>query len=185
MVDNIYKNTLDQMEKALESLTKEFQGLGFDRANPALLENLKVDVYGQKMPLKSVSSISTIDNKSLSINVWDAGNVSTVDKAIRTSNLNLNPVIEGNKLIINLPPLTTDRKNEIIKLAKAKTENAKISIRNIRRSANEELKKLNKDSSISEDEMNSSLKKIQSLTDENIKKTESYLANKEKSILDF
>ncbi len=184
MVDAIYQEARNNMEKAIDSLLQEFQNLAFERANPSLLENLKVDVYGQKMPLKGISNVTKIDNRTLSINVWDKNNVSIVDKSIRTSNLNLNPKIDGNKLLIILPNLTTEKKKELTKIAKAKAETTKISIRNSRRVANDSLKKLNKDSELSEDELEKELKKFQNLTDEKVKKIEEILRNKEKNLLE-
>ncbi len=182
---DLYREVSVKMEKSIATLMQEFQTLGFERASSGLLENLSVDVYGQKMPLKNIANISVIGSKDLSVNVWDRNNVSLIDKAIRTSKLDLNPRIEGNKLLITLPTLTTDRKKEFIKMAKAKTENAKVAIRGHRRAANDTLKKLNKDGELNDDELKKELKTFQNLTDEKIAKLEDLLKNKEKSLLDF
>ena len=185
MTEDLHKETSSKMDESINALMSEFRSLGFDRANPEILKNITITTYGQKIPLRNIASITVLNNKSLSINVWDKSNVNLVDKAIRTSKLGLNPRIEDNKLLITLPSLTTDRKREFIKMAKNKAENAKVAIRGHRRLANESLKKLNKSNDLSDDELTKGLKIFQILTDKKIDKVETLLKNKEKSLLDF
>lgn len=179
---DLYAEVQEKMEKSLENLGTEFSTIRSMRAHPNLLENLKMEAYGQVMPLKNLSSVAVQDPMTLTVTVWDQGLVAKVDRAIRTSDLGLNPRLEGNKLFVPLPPVTTERRQEFIKLAKQKAEAARVSVRNIRRHYNDELKKREKEGEIGEDIMEVSLKKIQHLTDSYIEKIEHGLKEKEKDL---
>ncbi|XP_060085879.1 ribosome-recycling factor-like [Ylistrum balloti] len=171
------------MEKVLQNLQKEFASIRSLRAHPSLLENLKVEIYSQSMLLKNVASISVQDTNTLLVTVWDQSAVQGVDKGIRNSNMGFNPRIEGNKLYIHIPPITTERRHEFIKIAKEKAENARISIRSIRRQFNDEIKEKNKSGEISEDIQETSLKKIQQTTDSFSEKIDHSLKEKEKDLV--
>jgi ribosome recycling factor len=183
MLDEIYSQINNKMSKTIENLQNDFLSIRSLRAHPSLLENIKVNVFKQMMPLKNIASISVQDAMNLLINVWDHNLVSSVDKAIRVSNIGLNPRIEGNKLFIPVPPITTERRQEFVKLAKQKSENARVAIRSIRRQANDGIKKMNKSKKISEDVLETTLKKTQQITDDFIKKIDHNLKEKEKTLI--
>tara|TARA_B110000027_G_scaffold79105_1_gene84125 strand:- start:10854 stop:11375 length:522 start_codon:yes stop_codon:yes gene_type:complete len=158
-----------KMDKTIEIFSKELTSLRTGRANAAMLDLVKVDVYGQAMPLNQVSSITTPDARTINIQVWDLNNVPLVDSAIKKSELGLNPLIDGQLIRLPVPDLNEERRMEIKKLIKSMGEKCKISIRNIRREANDELKNLVKEKLISEDDEKKSEKKVQGFTDEHIK----------------
>ena len=172
-----------KMDKAIEVFSKELSSLRTGRANASMLDLVKVDVYGQKMPINQLASITTPEPRTISIQVWDVNNVSLIDAAIQKSDLGLNPQIDGQLIRLPVPDLSEERRNEMKKMIKSMGEKCKISIRNIRREANDELKKLLKDKSISEDIEKSEEKSIQNLTDENIKKIDEKISAKEKEIM--
>ena len=172
-----------KMDKTIEVFQKELTSLRTGRANASMLDLVKVDVYGQAMPLNQVSSITTPDARTINIQVWDLNNVPLVDTAIKKSELGLNPQIDGQLIRLPVPDLNEERRTEIKKLIKSMGEKCKISIRNIRREANEELKKLLKSKDISEDEEKSSEKNVQSITDEHIKTVDEKVSLKEKEIM--
>ena len=171
------------MEKTIQSLKKDLTTLRTGRANAAMLDMIKVDVYGQLMPINQLASISVPEARLITIQVWDQGNVNQVDTAIKKSDLGVNPQIDGALLRIRIPDLTEERRKDLIKVLKNIGEKNKVSIRNIRRDANEELKKILKEKEISEDENKSFEKNIQKVTDENIVLIDKILADKEKEIL--
>ena len=171
------------MDKAIEVFSKELTSLRTGRANAAMLDLVKVDVYGQQMPINQVGSITTPEPRMISIQVWDANNVSLVDAAIQKSDLGLNPQIDGQLIRLPVPELNEERRIELKKLTKSIGEKCKVSIRNIRREANEELKKLLKSKEIGEDEEKSSEKNVQSITDEHIKTVDEKVSLKEKEIM--
>ena len=171
------------MDKAIEVFTKEVSSLRTGRANAAMLDLVKVDVYGQQMPINQVGSITTPEPRMINIQVWDQNNVSLVDSAIKKSELGLNPQIDGQLIRLPIPELNEERRTELKKLIKSMGEKCKISIRNIRRDANEELKKLLKSKEIGEDEEKSSEKNIQTITDEHIKIVDEKVSLKEKEIM--
>ena len=171
------------MDKAIEVFLKELSSLRTGRANAAMLDLVKVDVYGQQMPINQVGSITTPEPRMINIQVWDASNVSLVDAAIKKSDLGLNPQIDGQLIRLPVPELNEERRTELKKLIKSIGEKCKVSIRNIRREANEELKKLLKSKDIGEDEEKSSDKNIQSITDEHIKTVDEKVSLKEKEIM--
>ena len=177
---SIYRN---KMIKTFEKLTKDLSTLSTGRANANMLDLIKVDVYGQKMPINQIGTITAPEPRVINIQVWDINNVSLVDTAIKKSDLGLNPQLDGQLIRLPIPDLSEERRNEIAKMIKSMGEQCKISIRNIRREGNDELKKLLKDKSISEDIEKKEEKNIQSLTDENIKKIDEKISAKEKEIM--
>jgi ribosome recycling factor len=172
-----------KMDKAIEVFTKELSSLRTGRANASMLDLVKVDVYGQQMPINQVGSITTPEPRMINIQVWDANNVSLVDAAIKKSDLGLNPQIDGQLIRLPVPELNEERRTELKKLIKSIGEKCKVSIRNIRREANEELKKLLKVKEIGEDEEKSSEKNVQTITDEHIKVVDEKVSLKEKEIM--
>ena len=172
-----------KMDKAIEVFIKELSSLRTGRANAAMLDLVKVDVYGQQMPINQVGSITTPEPRMINIQVWDANNVSLVDAAIKKSDLGLNPQIDGQLIRLPVPELNEERRTELKKLIKSIGEKCKVSIRNIRREANEELKKLLKAKEIGEDEEKSSEKNVQTITDDHIKIVEEKVSLKEKEIM--
>jgi len=172
-----------KMDKAIEVFTKELSSLRTGRANAAMLDLVKVDVYGQQMPINQVGSITTPEPRMINIQVWDANNVSLVDAAIKKSDLGLNPQIDGQLIRLPVPELNEERRTELKKLIKSIGEKCKVSIRNIRREGNEELKKLLKAKEIGEDEEKLSEKNVQTITDEHIKVVDEKVSLKEKEIM--
>ena len=172
-----------KMDKAIEVFSKELTSLRTGRANAAMLDLVKVDVYGQQMPINQVGSITTPEPRMINIQVWDANNVSLVDAAIQKSDLGLNPQIDGQLIRLPVPELNEERRTELKKLIKSIGEKCKVYIRNIRREANEELKKLLKSKEIGEDEEKSSEKNVQTITDEHIKTVDEKVSLKEKEIM--
>ena len=172
-----------KMDKAIEVFSKELSSLRTGRANAAMLDLIKVDVYGQQMPINQVGSITTPEPRMINIQVWDQNNVSLVDAAIRKSELGLNPQIDGQLIRLPVPELNEERRTELKKMIKSMGEKCKISIRNIRRDANEELKKLLKSKEIGEDEEKSFEKNVQNITDDHIKIVDDKVSSKEKEIM--
>ena len=172
-----------KMDKAIEVFSKELSSLRTGRANAAMLDLVKVDVYGQQMPINQVGSITTPEPRMINIQVWDANNVSLVDAAIKKSDLGLNPQIDGQLIRLPVPELNEERRTELKKLIKSIGEKCKVSIRNIRREANEELKKLLKAKEIGEDEEKSSEKNVQTITDKHIQIVDEKVSLKEKEIM--
>ena len=172
-----------KMDKAIEVFIKELSSLRTGRANAAMLDLVKVDVYGQQMPINQVGSITTPEPRMINIQVWDATNVPLVDSAIKKSDLGLNPQIDGQLIRLPVPELNEERRTELKKLIKSIGEKCKVSIRNIRREANEELKKLLKSKEIGEDEEKSFEKNVQTITDDHIKSVDEKVSLKEKEIM--
>ena len=177
------KTYSQKMDKTIEVFSKELTSLRTGRANASMLDLVKVDVYGQSIPLNQVSSITTPDARTINIQVWDLNNVPLVDSAIKKSELGLNPQIDGQLIRLPVPDLNEERRMEIKKLIKSMGEKCKISIRNIRREANDDLKNLVKDKKISEDDEKKNEKKIQAFTDEHIKTIDQKVESKEKEIM--
>ena len=172
-----------KMDKAIEVFAKELSSLRTGRANASMLDLIKVDVYGQQMPINQVGSITTPEPRMINIQVWDINNVPLVDAAIKKSDLGLNPQIDGQLVRLPVPELNEERRNELKKIIKSVGEKCKVSIRNIRREANEDLKKLLKSKDIGEDEEKTREKKIQTITDNHIKLVEEKVSLKEKEIM--
>ncbi len=177
------KTYSQKMDKTIEVFSKELTSLRTGRANAAMLDLVKVDVYGQAMPLNQVSSITTPDARTINIQVWDLNNVPLVDSAIKKSELGLNPLIDGQLIRLPVPDLNEERRTEIKKLIKSMGEKCKISIRNIRREANDDLKNLIKDKEISEDDEKKNEKLVQTFTDDHIKIIDQKVETKEKEIM--
>ena len=178
--DSPYK---DKMSKTIEVFVKELSSLRTGRANASMLDLVKVDVYGQQMPINQLGSITTPEARTINIQVWDLNNVTSIDTAIKKSELGLNPQIDGQLIRLPVPDLSEERRNEMKKIIKSTGEKCKISIRNIRREANDELKKLLKNKEISEDDVKKNEKIIQEHTDYNINQIEEKVISKEKEIM--
>ena len=172
-----------KMDKAIEVFTKELSSLRTGRANASMLDLIKVDVYGQQMPINQIGSITTPEPTMINIQIWDVNNVPLVDAAIKKSDLGLNPQIDGQLIRLPVPELNEERRTEIKKLIKSIGEKCKVSIRNIRRDANEDLKKLLKLKEISEDEEKLNEKKVQTITDNHIESVDEKVSTKEKEIM--
>jgi len=177
------KNYSSKMDKSIQSLRKDISTLRTGRANTNMLDTIKIDVYGQIMPIDQLATISAPEARLISIQVWDKANTTLIESAIQKSELGINPEIDGQTIRLRIPDLTEERRKDLIKILKNMGEKGKISIRNIRREANEELKKKLKDKVISEDENKNFEKNIQKLTDLNIENIEKILSEKEKEII--
>ena len=177
------KNYSSKMEKSILSFKKDIATLRTGRANTNMLDTIKVDVYGQLMPIEQLGTISVPEARLISIQVWDKSNINLIESAIQKSELGINPQIDGQIIRLRIPDLTEERRKELIKILKSMSEKSKISIRNIRREANEDLKKQLKDKKISEDLNTSFEKNIQKLTDDYIETIEKIMLEKEKEII--
>jgi len=177
------KTYAQKMDKTIEVFTKELTSLRTGRANANMLDLVKVDVYGQQMPINQVASITTPEPRMINIQVWDLNNVPLIDSAIKKSELGLNPQIDGQLIRLPVPDLSEERRNEIKKMIKSMGEKCKVSIRNIRREANDDLKSLFKNKDISEDDEKKFEKVVQTFTDEHIKKIDEKVTSKEKEIM--
>ena len=181
--DETIKNCSSKMKKAFEVFNLELGSLRTGRANASMLDIIKVDVYGQKMSINQLATITTPEARTLNVQVWDQNNVSLIDTAIRKSNIGVNPQIDGQLMRIPIPNLNEERRNELKKIMGGLAEKAKVSIRNIRREANDKLKKDLKDKKIGEDESKKFEKKIQNITDNQITELEKKLKEKEGEIM--
>ena len=177
------KTYSQKMDKTIEVFTKELTSLRTGRANASMLDLIKVDVYGQAMPINQVASITTPEARMINIQVWDVNNVPLVDSAIKKSELGLNPQIDGQLIRLPVPDLSEERRTEMKKVIKSMGEKCKVSIRNIRREANDDLKNLLKNKDISEDDEKKFEKKVQTFTDEHIKRIDEKVESKEKEIM--
>ena len=177
------KSYSSKMDKAIEVFSKELSSLRTGRANAAILDLIKVNVYGQQMPINQIGSITTPEPRTINIQVWDANNVQLVDAAIKKSDLGLNPQIDGQMIRLPVPELNEERRIELKKIIKSVGEKCKVSIRNIRREANENLKKLLKSKDIGEDEEKTHEKKVQTITDNHIQSVDKKVSLKEKEIM--
>ena len=176
------KNYSSKMDKSIQSFKKDISTLRTGRANVNMLDTIKVDVYGQLMPIDQLATVSVPEARLVSIQVWDKSNTTLIESAIQKSELGINPQIDGQIIRLRIPDLTEERRKDLIKILKGMGEKGKISIRNIRREANEELKKKLKNKNISEDDNKNFEKNIQKLTDTNIENIEKILSEKEKEI---
>tara|TARA_B100000902_G_C27002905_1_gene760763 strand:- start:216 stop:776 length:561 start_codon:yes stop_codon:yes gene_type:complete len=177
------KNYSSKMDKTISSLKKDLSTLRTGRANPSMLDTIKIDVYGQLMPIEQLATVSVPEARLISIQVWDKANITLIDSAIQKSELGINPQIDGQIIRLRIPDLTEERRKDLIKILKNMGEKSKVSIRNIRREANEEIKKQLKEKKITEDDNKNFEKNIQKLTDNNIQSIDKILADKEKEIL--
>ena len=183
MIDELKKEASQKMIKSMESLSGNLSKIRTGRAHPSILDTITVEYYGQEVPLNQVANIKIEDAKTLQLNVWEKNVIKEVEKSIISSDLGLNPAVSGNLIRIPLPPLTEERRTELVKLVKQEGENCKVSVRNIRRDANNKLKQLLKEKSISEDDEKRSEEDIQKLTDSNIKQIDERIIEKEKDLM--
>jgi ribosome recycling factor len=185
MQNQYVKDAKDRMIKTLDSFRHELVKIRTGKATTALLDGIKVDYYGNPTPLNQVGNVTVLDAHSLSITPWDRNVIDKIEKAILTAQLGLNPMNDGTNIRIPIPPLTQERRKDMVKLVKKFAEENKIAIRNVRRDANEHIKRQEKNKEISEDEMKSFEVEVQKLTDENIKKVDEITADKEKEIMEI
>lgn len=184
-MDATIKNADQRMQKSLQAFQEELAGLRTGRASAAMFDKIRVEYYGNPTPLNQVASISVPESRLVVIQPWDKNLLGEIEKAIQASELSLNPSSDGKVIRLNIPPLTEDRRKEIVKLAKNTAEQARVAIRNIRRDANDELKKQEKSGDISEDDLKREEDQIQSLTDKFIEEINSALEAKESEILEI
>jgi ribosome recycling factor len=181
----IFEHMKHSMDGAIESIRRELASIRTGKANPALLDSLRVEYYGQEVPLKQVASIAVPEPTLITVQPWDKEVLKEVEKSIRSSDLGLNPQSDGQIIRIPIPPLTEERRKELVKIVKAKVEEGRVAIRNVRRHANDSLKKLEKDSKISEDQFHDHQREIQKTTDEYVEMMDSILKAKEEEILEM
>ena len=185
MINEIKQDAQARMEKSLEALKSHISKIRTGRAQPSLLDGLQVEYYGSPTPLRQVANVVAEDARTLAVNVFDKSLISAVEKAILTSDLGLNPSSAGTTIRVPLPPLTEERRRDLIKIVKSEGEQGKIAVSNVRRDANDQIKALLKDKEISENEQHKAEEEIQKLTDSYVKKVDEVLAAKEKELLDF
>jgi ribosome recycling factor len=185
VINEIKQDAQDRMSKSIDSLKSNLNKVRTGRAHRSLLDNIVVDYYGMETPLSQVGNIATPDARTLAITVFDKGMIGAVEKAILKSDLGLNPSSQGTLIRIPLPPLTEERRKDLVKVVKNEAENGKVSIRNIRRDANSDVKSLNKEKEISDDEMHQSEDDIQKLTDTYVKQVDDILSIKEKELMEI
>ena len=183
MIDDVKKNTKAKMDKAVESLKTRLSKIRTGRAQPAILDGIMVDYYGNATPLRQVAQVNVEDSRTLNVNVFDRGSAKAVEKAIRDSNLGLNPIPAGTSIRVPLPPLTEERRKELTKVVNGEVEQTKVEIRNIRRDANNSVKALLKTKEISEDDDKRSQNDVQKLTDAAIKAIDAEQALKDKELM--
>lgn len=183
MSDFSVKDIKRRMEGAIGALKHEFSGLRTGRASASLLENIQVEAYGSSQPITQVASINVPEPRMLSVNVWDKGNVQAVEKAIRNSNLGVNPIVDGTSLRVPIPPLNEERRTELTKVAGGYAEQARVAVRNVRRDGMDMLKRQEKDGDISEDEHKKLAAEVQAATDQSIKEIDEALKHKQEEIM--
>lgn len=184
MIDEIIEDAESRMKKSIESLQTDLTKIRTGRAHPSILDHINVEYYGSQVPLNQVGNVSIEDARTLSISVWEAPLVSVIEKAIMTSDLGLNPMSAGTVIRIPMPPLTEERRRDLVKVVKGEGENAKVAIRNIRRDANSDFKSLEKEKEISEDDERRAQAEIQKLTDKYVKEVDSHVEEKEKELME-
>ena len=185
MVNEIHSDANSRMDKSLSSLENDFSKIRAGRAHPSLLEQITVEYYGAMVPLSQVSNISTEDSRTLKVSPWEKDMVGPIEKAIMTSDLGLNPNIQGQVLRIPLPPLTEERRKELVRVVRDEAENARVAIRNIRRDAISDFRELLKEKEISEDEAHRAEDNVQKITDQHISSIDKALSDKESSLLEI
>ncbi|MCD6254874.1 MAG: ribosome recycling factor [Deltaproteobacteria bacterium] len=184
-MEGLFDETKGDMQRAIKALERDLSKIRTGRASVALVEEITVEYYGSPTPLNQLASISVPDSRLITIQPWDPSALSAIEKAILKSNIGLTPSNDGKRICINIPPLTEERRKELVKLVKKIGEEAKVSIRNLRRKANDILKKMKKNKEISEDDFYQGQEKIQKITDEFIEKVEGILSKKEDEIMKF
>lgn len=185
MIDDIQQDALERMNKSIESYKTELLKIRTGRAHASLLDHVMVEYYGAEVPLSQAANITAEDSRTLAVTVWDNSMVQAIEKAIMTSDLGLNPSSAGTVIRVPMPPLTEERRRDLVKVVKELTENARIAVRNIRRDANSDLKTLQKDKDISEDEERKGQEMVQKVTDQSIAKLEALLQEKEKELMEI
>ena len=185
MIDTVHKEAKDKMGKSLDALKKEMQRVRTGRASANMLDSVKVDYYGTLTPLSQMASVSVPESRLITVQPWDATALKEIEKGILKANIGLTPSSDGKIIRISVPPLTEDRRKEIVKLVNKTCEDYKVAVRNIRRDANELLKGLKKDGDISEDQQTKALDKVQGMTDDHIRMIDGVYKEKEKEILDI
>ncbi len=183
MIEDVKKDARSRMDKSVESLVHELAKIRTGRAHPSLLDHITVSYYGTDTPLKQVAKVNVEDARTLAVTPWEQSMVGPVEKAIMNADLGLNPSTAGNVIRVPLPPLTEERRKELIRVARHEAENARVAVRNIRRDANHGLKEMVKEKMISEDEARRAEEAIQKLTDEHVKKIDALLAEKEEDLM--
>ena len=183
-MSDIQKQCEDRMNKTIQSLKDEYNSIRTGRASSALFDKIRVDYYGEKSPLSQVATVSIPEARTVVIQPWDKSLITEIEKAILKSELGLNPSNDGKVIRISIPPLTADRRKELVKQAKTMAENSRVSIRNIRRDGNDNLKKLQKDGELTEDELKNEEDSLQKATDKFISEIDKIFADKEKEIMD-
>ncbi|MDR3320558.1 MAG: ribosome recycling factor [Desulfovibrio sp.] len=184
-IESTLLNAGERMEKAMASLTRDFSKLRTDRVSTALVEDIKADYYGTPTPIAQMASVAVPDSRTLTIKSWDKGGLAAVEKALLKSDLNLTPVNDGKIIRIVIPPLTEDRRKDLVKVARKYSEEARVAVRNLRRDANDSLRKLEKDKRITEDELKKATEDVQKLTDKFVSDVDKKCAAKEKEIMDI
>ncbi|MBA4250576.1 MAG: ribosome recycling factor [Chlorobiaceae bacterium] len=183
-MESILKDAKSRMDKTIENLRNELAKIRSGKATTALLDTVKVNYYGTITPLKQVGNVNVLDSHTLSITPWDRSLIQAIDKAILEANLGLNPMSDGTNIKVPIPPLTEERRKDLVRLIKKIGEDSKIAVRNVRRDANEHLKKAQKEKKMTEDDLKESEDKTQKLTDDHIKLVDDILKHKEKEILE-
>lgn len=184
MIDAIFKELKDKMDRSIDALHREIAKLRTGRASISMLDGIRVDYYGTMTPLNQLATMSVPESRLITIQPWDAGVLSNIEKAIMNSDLGLTPTNDGKLIRISIPQLTEERRKEIVKTAKKIAEECKIAVRNNRRDANEEIKKLEKDKTISQDDLKKTQTRIQEITDKHIDRVDDILKHKEKEIME-
>jgi len=184
MLDDVYRDLRDRMNKAIETLESEYKRLRTGRASVSLVDGIKVDYYGNPTPLSQLATLTIPDPRTIMIQPWDTSVVGEVEKAILKSELGLTPMNDGKAIRISIPPLTAERRRDLVKVVKKKAEESKVAVRNIRRDIIEKIKDLKKDKKVSEDEQFRAQDEIQKITDDYVKKIDAVYSGKEKEILE-
>jgi ribosome recycling factor len=184
MTKDVIKNMTSQMDKTIDSLRREYQKIRTGRASTALLDDIRVDYYGNPSPLSQVCTLAVPEPRTITLQPWETKLIPVIEKAIMNANIGLTPANDGKLIRLNLPPLTEERRKEIVKQLKKMAEDAKVAVRNIRRDANDELKKLAKDKKISEDDEKRAEKEVQDVTNSHVAKVDEVLAHKEKEVME-
>lgn len=185
MINEIKQDAQERMAKSIEALKTNLNKVRTGRAHPSLLDNISVEYYGMDTPLNQVGNVSVPDARTLAITVFDKGMIGAVEKAILASDLGLNPSSQGTLIRIPLPPLTEERRKDLVKVVRGEAENGKIAVRNVRRDANSSIKSLQKEKEISEDEMHQAEDEVQKITDTFVKQVDELLADKEKELMEI
>jgi ribosome recycling factor len=184
MIDKVLKETKEKMDAAVEGTRHEFSSIRTGKASPSLLEHLPVDAYGSMMPLNQLGTVSAPEARMLLVQPWDKTQINAIMKAIQSSDLGFTPSNDGNVIRVPIPQLNEERRRELVKLAHKTAEQGKVSVRHARKEANDDLKKAEKESVVSEDQMHTGLDKVQEITDEYIKKLDELLSHKEEEIME-